>query len=77
MLEFMKSMPLYILFSLLMLLLSTLASCKSGSEYTTRAVKPKIHHTWYKKHVYKKKWHLGRIRFYPEKQGVKQVKMKN
>jgi hypothetical protein len=60
------------------LMLSLLASaCQSSKGTTIQTVKPKYHHSWYKKHVYKKKWHVGRIHFRPEKQGVKQVKMKN
>ncbi|MCZ8023549.1 MAG: hypothetical protein O9294_17425 [Cytophagales bacterium] len=50
-----------------------LSSCKSQGE---TMVKPRYHHTWYKKHVYKKKWHIGRFWIRPEKQGVKKVRVK-
>ncbi|HRJ28605.1 MAG TPA: hypothetical protein PLV21_07615 [Cyclobacteriaceae bacterium] len=58
-----------------LLLIFLLASC-SKSASNTKVVKPKYHHTWYKNHVYKKKWQVGRIKFQPEKQGVKKVRMK-
>lgn len=53
-----------------------LTSCASGKGNTVTVVKPRTHNTWYTKHTYKRKWHIGRLRFYPEKQGVKKVKMK-
>lgn len=43
----------------------------------SNTVKPRYHHTWYKKHTYKKKWHIGRLYLRPEKQGVRSVKVKN
>ncbi len=48
------------------------SSCKTQGE---TIVKPRYHHTWYKKHVNKKKWHIGRFWIRPEKQGVKKVKV--
>lgn len=63
-------------FTLALFLLCILTGCQS-SKGSTEVVKPKYHHTWYKKHTYKRKWHIGRIYFHPEKQGVKKVKMKN
>ncbi len=54
-----------------------LAGCKGAEPGGTTVVKPRYHHTWYKNHVYKKKWHIGRLRIQPEKQGVKRVKMKS
>ena len=51
------------------------SSCGKSST-GTKAVKPRYHHSWYKDHVYKKKWRVGRIKFEPEKQGTKRVKMK-
>jgi hypothetical protein len=50
-----------------------LSSCQSQGE---TMVKPRYHHTWYKKHVYKKKWRIGRFWIRPEKQGVKKVKVR-
>lgn len=67
--------PARILFTLLAICL--LAGCRSTKGDTIEVVKPRYHHTWYKKHVYKKKWHVGRIHLRPEKQGVKRVKVKN
>ena len=58
------------------LLLIFLLSACSKSASNTKVVKPKYHHSWYKNHVYKKKWQVGRIKFQPEKQGVKKVRMK-
>lgn len=57
------------------ILLLILSSC-SKSATTTTVVKPRYHRTWYKNHVYKKKWQVLRIKFQPEKQGVKKVRMK-
>ncbi|MBX2971345.1 MAG: hypothetical protein KF803_18405 [Cyclobacteriaceae bacterium] len=57
------------------ILLLILSSC-SKSTTTTTVVKPRYHRTWYKNHVHKKKWQVWRIKFQPEKQGVKKVKMK-
>lgn len=51
-------------------------SCRTAEPGGSVVVKPRYHRTWYKNHVYKKKWHIGRIKFEPEKQGVKKVKMK-
>jgi transposase len=58
------------------LALAVLTSCSKSTAGTSTVVKPKYHHSWYKNHVYKKKWHVGRIRVRFEKQGVKKVKMK-
>lgn len=51
------------------------ASCSRGP--TETVVKPRYHHSWYRKHVHNKKYAIGRfrVRFF-EKQGVKKVKMK-
>ncbi len=57
-----------------LLILLSVACSHSSTGHT--AVKPRYHRTWYKDHVYKKKWRVGRIKFEPEKQGVKRVKMK-
>jgi transposase len=62
--------------SLCFFICAMLASCQSAKPGQTVVVKPRYHHTWYKNHIYKKKWHIGRIKFEPEKQGVKRVKMK-
>jgi hypothetical protein len=59
------------LFSLMLM-----SSCASRKGNTVTVVKPRTHKTWYSKHTYKRKWHIGRLRFYPEKQGVKKVKMR-
>jgi hypothetical protein len=62
----------------LLVLLITVACSPKSSSRTVVVVKPKYHRSWYKDYTHKKKWHIGRIvRFYPEKQGVKKVKMKN
>jgi hypothetical protein len=61
---------------LLFLAFLTLTSCSKSTAGTSTVVKPKYHHSWYKNHVYKKKWQIGHILFRPEKQGVKKVKMK-
>lgn len=62
---------------LTILALTVLASCnKKSTAGTSTVVKPEYHHSWYKNHVYKKKWHIGRIKIQFEKQGVKKVKMK-
>lgn len=53
-----------------------MSSCASGKGATVTAVKPRTHNTWYYKHTYKRKWHIGRLRIFPEKQDVKKVKMK-
>jgi transposase len=53
-----------------------LPSCSKSTAGTSTVVKPKYHHSWYKNSVYKKNWHVGRIRLRFEKQGVKKVKMK-
>lgn len=63
--------------SYLIILITLLLSCRSAESGKTVVVKPKYHHSWYKNHIYKKKWRIGRIKFEPEKQGVKKVKMKN
>jgi transposase len=55
-------------------ILLILSSCSPST--TTTVVKPRYHRTWYKHHVYKKKWQVWRIKFQPEKQGVKKVKMR-
>ncbi|WP_127123736.1 hypothetical protein [Chryseotalea sanaruensis] len=52
------------------------SACASGRGNTVTVVKPRTHNSWYNKHTYKRKWHIGRLRFYPEKQGVKKVKMR-
>lgn len=70
-------MPTRLPVLLLLLLCVGASACQSSKGATIETVKPKYHHSWYKKHVYKKKWHLGRIHFRPEKQGVKKVKVKN
>jgi hypothetical protein len=61
------------------LLLSAFAaiSCASAHQRDPVVVKPRYHNGWYKNHVYKKKWRIGRIILYREKQGVKKVKMKS
>ena len=53
-----------------------LTGCSSGnSTKTTKAVKPRFHNTYYKKHVYYKHVRAGRIHLKLfEKQGVKTVK---
>lgn len=62
---------------LIVLVLTVLTSCsKKSTAGTSTVVKPKYHHSWYKNHMYKKKWHIGRVRVRFEKQGVKKVKMK-
>ncbi len=61
---------------ILILVSLLLPSCGRSTAGTSRVVKPRYHHSWYKNHVYKKKWHIGRIKFRFEKQGVKKVKMK-
>lgn len=61
---------------LILLALAGLTSCSKSTAATYTAVKPKYHHSWYKNHIYKKKWHVGRVRVRFEKQGVKKVKMK-
>lgn len=61
---------------LVLLLLAVSAACSSHKGNTVTVVKPRTHNTWYTKHTYKRKWHIGRLRFYPEKQGVKKVKMR-
>jgi hypothetical protein len=53
-----------------------MSACASGKGNTVTVVKPRTHNSWYNKHTYKRKWHIGRLRFYPEKQGVKKVKMR-
>ena len=58
------------------LALVLLSSCSKSSSGTYTAVKPRYHHSWYKNSVNKKNWHVGRIKFRFEKQGVKKVKMK-
>jgi hypothetical protein len=59
-----------------LLLALCLNCCKGAEPGGSTVVKPRYHHTWYKNHTYKKKWHIGRIRIQPEKQGVKRVKVK-
>ena len=66
----MKKLILLVFFAVLL----SACSKKSSGKYT--AVKPKYHHSWYKDYAHKKKWHIGRIKFNFEKQGVKTVKMK-
>ncbi|MCI0752042.1 MAG: hypothetical protein L0Y35_09410, partial [Flammeovirgaceae bacterium] len=60
------------------LLMAVSVSCsKKGNARSAVVVRPKYHHSWYKDYTHKRKWHIGRIiRFQPEKQGVKRVKMK-
>lgn len=60
----------------LMFACACLSSCASRKGTAVTVVKPRTHNTWSNKHVYKRKWHIGRLRFYPEKQGVKKVKMR-
>jgi hypothetical protein len=64
-----------IIFTLLftLLLSPAFSQTKPGK---AKVVKPRYHKTWYKNHIYKKKWRVGRIKVEPEKQGVKRVKMK-
>jgi len=57
-------------------LLLLAGACTAAEPGGSTVVKPRYHHTWYKNHTYKKKWHIGRLRIQPEKQGVKRVKMK-
>ena len=61
---------------LLIVVSLVLTSCAKSTSSGKAVAKPRYHHTWYKNHVYKKKWHVGRIKFEPEKQGTKKVKMK-
>ena len=61
---------------LVVLIINTLTGCRGSEPGGSIVVKPRYHHSWYKNHTYKKKWHIGRIRIQPEKQGVKRVKMK-
>ena len=63
-------------FPIIFLLLVAFTSCSKSTAGTSTVVKPRYHHSWYKNSVYKKKWHVGRVRFQFEKQGVKKVKMK-
>jgi hypothetical protein len=58
------------------LALVVLSSCSKSTAGTSTVVKPRYHHSWYKNSVHKKNWHIGRIKFRFEKQGVKKVKMK-
>lgn len=62
------------LFPFIFLALLLCACSKKSGTYT--AVKPRYHKTWSPNHTHKKKWHIGRINFRFEKQGVKTVKMK-
>jgi hypothetical protein len=66
-------MPIWVFFVAAFLLCT---GCQSAGQYTT-VVKPRYHHTLYKNHTHKKKWRVGRIKFEPEKQGVKKVKMRS
>jgi hypothetical protein len=52
------------------------AGCSSSaSSRTTKAVKPRFHNTYYKKHIYYKHLRVGRVHLKLfEKQGVKTVK---
>jgi len=65
----MKTILLFIFIALI-----GLSSCSKNTAGSSKGVKPKYHHSWYKDHVYKKKWHIGRKQFEFEKQGVKKVK---
>jgi hypothetical protein len=59
----------------LVIVLLVAASCSRGPTQTV--VKPRYHHSWYRKHVHNKKYSIGRVRVrFFEKQGVKKVKMK-
>jgi hypothetical protein len=60
---------------LILVLLTAASSCSKKTSDGYTAVKPRYHHTWYKNHIYKKKWHIGRIQIKPEKQGTKKVTM--
>lgn len=62
--------------TVLLIGLFLMSACASSKGNTVTVVKPRTHNTWYTKHTYKRKWHIGRLRFYPEKQGVKKVKMR-
>jgi hypothetical protein len=55
----------------------TMGSCSKNSSGTVTVHKPRNHHSHYAKSVQKKHWHIGRITFRFEKQGVKKVKMKS
>ncbi|MCS6974754.1 MAG: hypothetical protein N2044_00275 [Cyclobacteriaceae bacterium] len=68
----MNKLQLTLLFAALLF-----SACKGTSQGETMVVKPRYHHSWYKNHIYKKKWRIGRIKFEPEKQGVKKVRMKS
>lgn len=61
-----------ILISLIIVTSLASVACRHDKEVM---VKPRYHHTWYKKHTYKKKWRIGRLWFRPEKQGVKKVRV--
>jgi hypothetical protein len=68
----MRKVSLFILFGLLIVF----TSCSQTTTTGSKVVKPRYHRSWYKDHIYKKKWRVGRIKFEPQKQGVKRVKMK-
>lgn len=51
------------------------SSCMRGP--TETVVKPRYHHSWYRNHVYNKKYKIGRLRVrFFERQGVRKVRMK-
>lgn len=62
-----------------LLLFATLlffASC-SGQYHTVKVKKPRIHHSWYKNHRYRKNIQIGKYRFdIFDRQGTRTVKMK-
>ena len=59
----------------LILLCFVIASCSVFSSAGQKTVKPRFHHGYYKKHLYHKTPHVGRVQFRLfEKQGVKTVR---
>jgi hypothetical protein len=68
----MKKTLLFVFIALL-----AFGSCSKNTSGTVSVVKPRYHHSLYKDHTHKKKWHVGRIKIRPEKQGVKRTKMKS
>jgi hypothetical protein len=68
----MRKINLFILFVVLI----AFTSCSQSTTAGNKVAKPRYHRSWYKDHIYKKKWRVGRIKFEPQKQGVKRVKIK-
>lgn len=66
-------------FLLMVVVIGLFASCRpsAAASNSTPAAQPRYHKGYYKKHIYRKRYHIGRLELKLfEKQGTKTVKKK-